>query len=952
MKSIVGRNVQTQKIIQLWESTLKGMPTVVLLSGDAGSGKTYLLQSITGSFKAKYKEAVMVGSSCSTMATVQQTSYFPFLQLLENLSKKEKGWKTFREAMTNLAPDWVKLLPGGDVLVATIKTIKWISEETKESAVDANKLMSQYTNTLFRFSEQHPLLIWIEDIHWADLATLDMISFVAERIQKHQIMIILTMRTTDVATKHDGQSHPAKKMISKLQRQQKVVQLNVPNFSKGETQEYLNLSKHNFSNAFIDKIYDQSGGNPLYLRELISYLHQTGTVIRREGNFEIQDDKFDKIPLNIQSIVEERLDLLPEDLKKILTYASVQGIVFEGKILSQLLEESHLRIIEKISILAQEYNMLLETEELDYFQFNHAVTRLVIYNKLGKNLKQILHIQTANILESISSNKSLYLLAFHFEHGHNYEKAIHYYTKNGQDSLDNLAIQDAIQSSEIALRLTGKISNSQEAELARIKAFLLLAECYFAQANYQKVIAICEDGENICSNLNICQSLGDFLYWKSKAYFELDYQPKSLEITKMAISQLSKCTEGKKVLGHHLVRLGLFRHLIDKAEIETSLNYALELASEHKWTDLWVDTMINKIVFMDHSGKPKEVYELSKELLEFSTKNKLLESEMLSHKYLAQANRQLKNNEESFYHLVQATEIAGKAGFTQRRHWALGRLAVAWWEIKENTQKGLETIRESLNIAAENNFPVNRDVALSWFILTFNLGLWEEAAKAQERFKNHDPEYPRDLGIYYLEGAHVESALRNYKKAETEYERALLVMRKVSADERDFRRAQTFYGISLAQSGNILGGYKQLNEAKDFWEGKKDTVRYARCLRGLALCAINEYPQEAESLLRQASILSIGTYTIDAWPEHNAIQLDLTQTLVKNNKIKDALQIGLEEYRKLKQWSHFLLGDAAFLLAQIYTFENNVELAKRYLIEAQLEWKRLQITATKQGNFI
>lgn len=161
---------------------------------------------ITG-LQKKRPDIFVATSRCYSTAGSQQDSYLPFIQILGQLVENKKGdtlWDRVRRGMAEVAPEWVEVVPVvGDVAAATIRTAQWIHREFSNPGTgpDISRLMIQYTNALKLVSETAPLLLWIDDLHWSDNATLDLISFLADHAKDSRILLVASYRPTDVAHK-------------------------------------------------------------------------------------------------------------------------------------------------------------------------------------------------------------------------------------------------------------------------------------------------------------------------------------------------------------------------------------------------------------------------------------------------------------------------------------------------------------------------------------------------------------------------------------------------------------------------------------------------------------------------------------------------------------------------------------------------------------------------------
>ena len=172
-------------------------------------------------------------------------------------------------------------------------------------------------------------------------------------------MLILTYRPADVLSLAAGGTHPARRLIQKLNRYEQCKEIKLVGFAEDDVKDFLVRSGHAFPESFVLRLQQRSGGNPLFLQEYVSLLHARHLVQRKGGAFVLtQSDVEAEIPTTIQSVIQQRLDLVPGDLRQLLTYASVQGEQFWSQILADLSEISDLVVLDKLNRLEKVHGLI------------------------------------------------------------------------------------------------------------------------------------------------------------------------------------------------------------------------------------------------------------------------------------------------------------------------------------------------------------------------------------------------------------------------------------------------------------------------------------------------------------------------------------------------------------------------------------------------------------------
>lgn len=477
MTTLIAREAQFSQLNRFWQQTVNGRCQIVFITGEAGVGKTTLIQSFVNQVQHKRTKLLTASSRCHAISGGQQEPYLPFGLILEALATAQQGdnkWDKLRRGMIELAPDWLQAIPGvGDVAVATWRTLQWGKQEygNRGPGTDTNQRMVQYTHALQLAAEAIPLLLWIDDIHWADKATLELISFLADQARNSRIMLIATYRPTDILPGEAGQPHPVRQLVDKLARYQQCQEITVPTFALADVKQFLEMSRHQLPDEFVERIWQQSGGNPLFVREYVNLLHSRKLLKRRVGNFTLaQPTTTIEIPATVQSVVEQRLSLIGADLQRTLTHASVQGERFTAHILAQLLKGDEAALLEQLRQLEKQHYLIHEVQADTisprlgaHYEFAHALVQDAIYQTLGVGQRHYLHHQVAELLESsYGSNveQQAATIAVHFKRGNDAIRAIPYYLQAGQNALFVLALDDALAYAQTAVRLITEAEQS------------------------------------------------------------------------------------------------------------------------------------------------------------------------------------------------------------------------------------------------------------------------------------------------------------------------------------------------------------------------------------------------------------------------------------------------------------------------------------------------------------
>jgi predicted ATPase len=560
---LIGREEQSRQLNTSLNQTMGGRMQIVFVTGEAGIGKTTLVTAFLDAAKKK-PDLLIARSKCYAVAGSQHEPYLPFLQILEAVIAEKPDdaiWNRLRRGMAEIAPDWLAVIPGvGNIIAAAVRTYQWGQREfgQQPGTVDTSRRMVQYANALRLVAETIPLVIWIDDLHWADSATLDLLSFLADQASDTRILLVGAYRPTDVAIQEQGKPHPLRSLVSKLERYHQCTKIELPAFSAEDLVKFLTRGGHNLPSSFVNLLWRQSGGNPLFVQEYVALMHMRGLLKRDRGIFVLaQPDVEVEIPGTVQAVIEQRLALISQDLQHLLSYASVQGERFASRVLAQLLTTPELDVLEKLNLLDRVHNLIRELEAQHLivkvgaeYQFIHALIQQVLYNNLSAGQRCQLHSAIAQLLENLygeSAEQYAADLAIHFHRGGIYERAIHYYLQASHNALGVSAFDDAIGHAETALQIIRNESKDEHTIRWRIEALMNIAEAQYWKANYDAALMVCQEGEKLCQLSKYPEEQARFLYTRGLTYFSLGRRNEQLATIRQAIEIL-----GPEPVDHNL----------------------------------------------------------------------------------------------------------------------------------------------------------------------------------------------------------------------------------------------------------------------------------------------------------------------------------------------------------------------------------------------------------------
>jgi tetratricopeptide (TPR) repeat protein len=319
------------------------------------------------------------------------------------------------------------------------------------------RLLQAVSGFLRNASSVQPLLLVLEDLHWADRGTLDLMLHVARNLEGARLLVVGTYRDVEV-----DRAHPLSATLAELRRVSSLPRILLRGLTVDEVHRmYTFIRGQDVSWAQAEAVHRQTEGNPLFVQEVLRYLVEEGLVIREAGRYVLAEGTVPGtgIPEGLRDVVGRRLNRLSEKTNQVLSIAAVMGRDFRLDVLQQVLalpeEEVFVALEEATERAVVEQRHVLGAIA---FRFTHAFFRQTLYEEIFAPRRIRIHQQVGRALETVHARRleeHAAELAEHFaqstEHD-DLEKALHYCELAAQGSMRVFAYGEAVRHLEQALR--------------------------------------------------------------------------------------------------------------------------------------------------------------------------------------------------------------------------------------------------------------------------------------------------------------------------------------------------------------------------------------------------------------------------------------------------------------------------------------------------------------------
>jgi tetratricopeptide (TPR) repeat protein len=456
---IIGRHLEFGLIAGKLDLALAGRGQIIGLTGEAGMGKSRLLAEVIR--LARQKGMRGFGGACQSYGT--NTPYLVWELVWRAFFDLDPSWPTRKQvrmlesALDDLAPERVEALPLlGPLLDLSLEEnsfTRLLEPELRQSTLHALLLDCLRAAARSAADEGTGLLFVLEDLHWIDVASRDMLERIAQAIPDLPVLIVLAYRPPDLRRLQTPRieavphfTHIALGPLTAEEAEQVI---------RAKLAQLLPERKGVATPALIRRIAERAQGNPFYVEELLNYLRDRGIDPQDTAAIEVLD-----LPASLHSLILSRIDQLSTRQQAELKVASVIGRLFRFAWLNGAYPT-----LGDVAPLKADLDELARLEltpldtpdpELAYL-FKHIVTQEVAYNSLTAAARATLHEQLAHYLEQLAYNmteRSLDLLAYHYDRSDNLAKRREYLWRAGRAAEQRFANDAALGYLSRALELT------------------------------------------------------------------------------------------------------------------------------------------------------------------------------------------------------------------------------------------------------------------------------------------------------------------------------------------------------------------------------------------------------------------------------------------------------------------------------------------------------------------
>jgi tetratricopeptide (TPR) repeat protein len=380
----VGRKKELAELGVAFQSAAEGSGLVLCVAGEAGIGKSTLLEDFSIQLRGHGAACYIANGRCSERLAGSE-AYLPLLEALESLLRG--GDDALARLMKLVAPTWyVQIAPLSSDYSSDARILADVKAASQE------RLKRELVAFLEEVSRLHPLVLFFDDMHWADASTADLLGYVGSRIAAMRVLVVVTYRPSELLLA----KHPFVQVRQELQVHGACRELALDFLSSDDVEQYLALQfpEHSFPADLASSIQASTEGNALFMVNLLRYLRDRGVIAQVDGRWILARSLPEikrELPESIRSMIQRKIDQLDEPARRLAAAAAVQGHEFDSAIVAKALAIDPAEVEDRLEALDRLHGLVRLIGEREFadstltlrYSFVHVLYQNALEASLG-----------------------------------------------------------------------------------------------------------------------------------------------------------------------------------------------------------------------------------------------------------------------------------------------------------------------------------------------------------------------------------------------------------------------------------------------------------------------------------------------------------------------------------------------------------------------------------------
>ncbi|HSF30145.1 MAG TPA: AAA family ATPase [Candidatus Tectomicrobia bacterium] len=462
---VVGRQAELAHLRGWLQKALDGTRQIVFVTGEAGLGKTTVVDAFIEEARDLGVQRIGRGQCIEHYGAGE--AYMPLLEAWGQLSRGADG-QVFVDVLMRQAPTWLVQLP-------------WlVSDATHEvlqrrvQGATRQRMLREMAEAIEVLAAKCPLILVIDDLHWSDYATLDLVTLLAQRREPARFLLLGTYRPEAIR----GSGHPLQGLMQELQLHQHCQELSLSALSAADVEAYLAVCLMNdaLATSLSPTLHRRTEGNPLFMVNLLEHWMAQGWLYQQHGQWTLRsgwEAIAREIPATLRELVTQRQARLESTEQRLLDVASVSGLEFSAASIAAGLATEVIEAETWCEDLTRRGEFLQacgvdtwpDGTVATRYRFRHALYQDVVYERIPAARQVQIHRRIGTREEAGYGERCGEIaarLAMHFERGHDHAKAVRYHHQAAQQAMQRSGYQEAIGHLQRGLELLQQLPGSPE----------------------------------------------------------------------------------------------------------------------------------------------------------------------------------------------------------------------------------------------------------------------------------------------------------------------------------------------------------------------------------------------------------------------------------------------------------------------------------------------------------
>ena len=492
---VVGRETESKKLLELLDRAINRQGNVALVMGEPGMGKTTIVDSFLESVLSATPRPLIIRGACVEQFGIREP-YLPFLDAVGRLLSGEDR-DTVKTFVEKYAPTWCLQFRG----LLSDSALRRIEKD----AIGATKerMLREFGDALENIATAKPVLLVIEDLHWADSSSIDLLLHIGRRLNGCRVLALGTARPQA----DEGRNQPLENCKHELRIHGAYTEIALGSLSQDNVSRYVaeRFAPNDFPPELSALVRRKSGGLPLFIAGVFQILVERGDVRLENGCWRLAKDvrhlELD-VPESVRGMIAKKLDALEEGDRRMLECASVLGEEFTTAVVATLLGGDDLEVEDALERIRRAHRLIDEGGEVEFsdgsvgtrYRFVHALYQNALYSEVAPSRKAAFHRKAAARLAALHASDESRIagtLALHFERGRDYRAAVDQCIAAGNNALTVYAPAQAIDYYTRGLELVAKLPVGERFE-REVTARYKRTEAYLSARILEDALRDCE----------------------------------------------------------------------------------------------------------------------------------------------------------------------------------------------------------------------------------------------------------------------------------------------------------------------------------------------------------------------------------------------------------------------------------------------------------------------------